>query len=206
MKRPEFVAKHGGMPVGWLGRVVASIMERETTAINQDAIALLDPKVGEAVLDVGTGNGKSLRHLANRLGEGTVVGVDHSLVMCSRAAKNNKDLVAEGRVEIKCSRSDDLPFETGSFDAAMSVHTLYFWDPAEPHLEEIARVLRPGGKLVLAFRPNSDPATSDFPTSIYTFRSIEEVDGMAISCGFENVSFEKGPDMEMLLCATRSKY
>ena len=52
MRRPEFIAKHGGMPSGWLGRLVASIMERETTAINQDVITLLDPKEGEAVLEI----------------------------------------------------------------------------------------------------------------------------------------------------------
>lgn len=204
MRRPEFIAKHGGMPFGWLGRLVASIMERETTAINQGAIALLDPKEGETVLDVGTGNGTSLRHLAARVGQGTVVGVDHSPVMCGRAAKTNKALIAEGRVSVKRSRSDDLPFETGYFDAAMSVHTLYFWNPAEPHFEEIARVLRPGGRLVLAFRPSGDPATADFPTSVYSFRSTEETESLAVACGFENFTYENGPESEILLCATRS--
>lgn len=204
MRRPEFIAKHGGMPLGWLGRLVAFIMERETTAINQDAIAVLNPNEGEAVLDVGTGNGISLRHLATRVGEGTVVGVDHSPVMCSRAASNNKSLIADGRVKVHCTGSDDLPFETGYFDAAMSVHTLYFWNPAEPHLKEIARVLRPGGRLVMALRPSSDPATADFPISVYTFRSIEEIESLADLCGFENFSFENGDDSEVLLCATRS--
>ena len=204
MRRPEFIAKHGGMPIGWLGRFVASVMERETTAINQDAIALLDPKEAESVLDVGTGNGISLRYLAARVGDGSIVGVDHSSVMCGRAERNNKALVVNGRVTIKCAQSDDLPFETGCFDAVMSVHTLYFWNPAEPHLKEIARVLRPGGKLVLVFRPSSDPATADFPTSIYTFRSIEEVESLADSCGFENFTYENGPDSERILCATRS--
>jgi ubiquinone/menaquinone biosynthesis C-methylase UbiE len=179
-------------------------MERETTAINQHAIALLDASEGETVLDVGTGNGLSLRHLATCVGDRAVVGVDHSPVMCGRAANNNKALIAEGRVKVKCARSDDLPFKSGYFDAAMSVHTLYFWDPAEPHLEEIARVLRPGARLVLVFRPSSDPATSDFPTSVYKFRSIEQVEDLVISCGFENIRFAKGPDMEILLCATRS--
>jgi len=206
MRRPEFIAKHGGMPFGWLGRVVASIMERETTAINRDALTLLDPKEGETVLDVGTGNGMSLRHLAALVGDGIIAGVDHSPVMCSRALRNNKALVAKGRVNVKCTGSDDLPFETGYFDAAMSVHTLYFWDPAEPHLEEIARVLRPGGKFVMAFRPSSDPVTADFPSSIYTFRSIEEVENLAESCGFENISFQSGSDSETVLCATRSNY
>ena len=124
--------------------------------------------------------------------------------MCGRAERNNKTLVADGRVTIKCAQSDDLPFETGCFDAAMSVHTLYFWNPAEPHLREIARVLRPGGKLVLAFRPSSDPATADFPTSVYTFRSVEEIESLADSCGFENFAYENGPDSERILCATRS--
>ncbi len=199
MRRPEFIAKHGGMPHGWLGRFVASIMERETTAINQDVIALLDPKDGEAVLDVGTGNGISLRHLAARVGQGPVVGVDHSPVMCGRAARNNAEFIAEGRVTVRCTRSDDLPFETGCFDAAMSVHTLYFWDPAEPHLAEIARVLRPGGKLVLAFRPDTDPATTDFPSAIYTFRSVGEIESLAASCGFENFSLENGANSEIVL-------
>ncbi|NJN71120.1 MAG: class I SAM-dependent methyltransferase [Nitrospira sp.] len=204
MRRPEFIAKHGGMPAGWLGRVLASIMERETAAINQHAIALLDPLVSEAVLDIGMGNGLSLRHLASHVGEGTVVGVDHSPVMCRRAEKNNKSLVDEGLISVVCACSDDLPFETGHFDAAMSVHTLYFWDPAEPHLKEIARILRPGGRLVLAFRPDTDPATSDFPNSIYTFRSIEEIVSLAGSCGFEDFVLEDGPNSEAILCALRS--
>jgi len=206
MRRPELIARHGGMPAGWLGRVVASIMERETAAINQHAIALLDPQVGEAVLDIGTGNGLSLRHLASRVGEGTVVGVDHSPVMCRRAEKNNKSLIDDVTVSVMCACSDDLPFETGCFDAVMSVHTLYFWNPAEPHLKEIARVLRPGGKLVLAFRPDTDPGTSDFPSSIYTFRSIEEIERLADLCGFENFSLETGANSETILCAMRSHH
>ena len=204
MRRPEFIAKHGGMPAGWLGRVVASIMERETAVINRHAIALLDPKVGEAVLDVGTGNGLSLRHLASRVGEGTVVGVDHSPVMCRRAEKNNKSLIDEGPVSVVCACSDDLPFETGRFDAAMSVHTLYFWHPAEPHVEEISRVLRPGGKLLLVFRPVDDPAASDFPASVYKFRPVEEVADLVTSRGFEDVRFDLGPGAEAMLYATRS--
>lgn len=204
MRRPEIIAKHGGMPHGWLGRIVASVMEKETAMINQVAVALLDPKEGEAVLDVGTGNGISLQHLAARVGEGIVMGVDHSPVMCERAARNNKALVAKGRVKVRCARSDDMPLETGFFDAAMSVHTLYFWNPAEPHLEEIARALRPGGRLVLVFRPSSDPATPEFPTSVYTFRSIEEIESLVDECGFENLSYANGPDSERILSAIRS--
>ncbi len=194
------------MPSGFLGRTIAAVMEKETAAVNREAIALLDPRPGERVLDVGMGPGMSLRHLAARVDEGIVVGVDHSPVMCGRAARNNKALIAKGQVRVENARSDDLPFEADSFDAAMSVHTLYFWAPADPHLEEIARVLCPGGRLVLAFRPDSDPATADFPESVYTFRSIDEIRGLVEACGFENGSVRNGSDAVTLLSATRRKH
>ena len=201
MRRPEFIAKQGGRPSGWLGRIIAFIMEVETAAINQKAIALLDPGPGERVLDIGTGNGASLPRIAALTGNERVVGVDHSPVMCSRAARNNGALVEEGRVRVLCVGSDDLPFEADEFDAAISVHTLYFWNPAEPHLQEIARVLRPGGRLVLAFRPDSDPATSKFPDSVYTFRSLEEVEGLLSDCGFEEVQTENRVDGVLMFSA-----
>lgn len=206
MRRPEFIAKQGGLPSGLLGQIVAPIMERETADTNRRAIELLDLHPGDSVLDVGCGNGVSLGHIASLIGNGLATGVDHSIVMCRRASKNNKQLISAGRIRVACGQSDDLPYDTGFFDAIVSVHTLYFWDPAEPHLEEIARVLRPGGKFVLAFRPSSDPATAAFPASVYTFRPIDEVESLAESCGFENVRFRSGPDSEAILCATRSHF
>lgn len=69
MRRPKFIEKHGGMPSGRLGRIIAFVMERETAAINRDAVALLDLGRRECVLDVGTGHGASLQYLAMRSDE-----------------------------------------------------------------------------------------------------------------------------------------
>ena len=205
MRRPQFIARQSGGPAGLLGRIVASVMERETAQINRHAIALLDIDRGGSVLDVGAGSGLSLRLLAERFDEGLVVGVDHSPVMCRRALKKNRSLIAEGRVRVECARSDDLPFETGMFDAVMSVHTLYFWDPAEPHLREIARVMRPGGRLVLAFRSADDPTTAAFPESVYRFRSLEDVERLVLRCGFDDIRLEKRDDATALLSVTRAR-
>lgn len=203
MKRPEFIARQGGSPSGFLGRFIAAVMERETEETNQQVITLLDIQQGDRVLDVGTGSGISLGKLAALTGGGLAVGVDHSPVMCRRAVHTNRALIADGRASVECAPSNQLPFDSGTFDAVMSVHTLYFWDPAESHLCEIARVLRPGGQLVLAFRVDDDPATANFPTSVYKFRSAAEVASLVTRCGFENVRFEKSADTIAFLSATR---
>ena len=203
MRRPEFIARQGRMPSGVFGNVVASVMQRETEDLNQSVIELLEIGRGDQVLDIGCGNGRSLSRLAGESGDGLITGVDHSELMCRRAAANNRQLITDGRVKVECAASDDLPFESGAFDAAMSVHTVYFWDPAEPHLAEIARVLRPGGQFVLAFRSSADSATANFPESVYKFRSAAEVAELVADSNFENATVSTGPDAVMFLHATK---
>ena len=105
--------------------------------------------------------------------------------MLSIAAKTNRTVIRKGRVRIEKASSDKLPFANESFDAALAMHTLYFWQPAEPHLAEIARVLKRGGRFVLGFRPAEDKAvTRQFPESVYTFRSTDQVEALLMSAGF----------------------
>lgn len=203
MIRPQFIARQSGNPSGLIGRIVARVMASETAELNQYAVSLLDPKPGEKALDIGTGDGVALGHLAARVGTGEVVGVDHSAVMCKRAAQRNHRYVSDGRVRVERASTDCLPFDDGWFDAALSVHTLYFWNPAKPHLLEIARVLRPGGRLVLGFRVDTDPAAADFPSSIYTFRSSGEVKALLSACEFECIESNIESSMELLLCIRR---
>jgi ubiquinone/menaquinone biosynthesis C-methylase UbiE len=64
------------------------------------------------------------------------------------------------------------------------VLTLYFWSDPRRELRELARVLKPGGLLVLGFREPSDATAASFPTSIYRFRSSGEVEALLGSAGF----------------------
>lgn len=188
MRLPLFVARQARRPHGWLGKIVAKLMENQTAHVNDRAIEMLDVQPTDHVLDIGTGHGRSLGEFAALANKGRITGLDYSDVMLRRAAKRNDALIRAGRIRLQQGASDAMPFADASFDKAMAVHTLYFWDPAEPHLTEIARVLRPGGCFVLAFHPSDDPTTATYPTAVYRFRSEDEVTDLVRHAGFDCVA------------------
>ena len=105
-------------------------MQSETAALNRDVINFLDPAPGDNVLDIGTGNGMSLPQLADRVENGHVMGVDHSPVMCRRAARNNRDLIATGQVSIEQARSDERTRPRGVVETLVGGHVEPLHDDA----------------------------------------------------------------------------
>ena len=67
---------------------------------------------------------------------------------------------------------------SGTFDAAFTVHTIYFWPEPARQLRELRRVLRAGARLVLGFRERSDEAMAQFPAPTYRFYSTNEIAGL----------------------------
>ena len=175
MRRPAFIAEQARNARGPLGRLIAFVMARETWSQNQHAIAALKVVNGEDVLDIGCGHGRSLPALSDLTPDGLVVGVDPSELMVEIAANRTKELIKACRADITHAAVECLPFVAASFDKALCVHALYFWPDLHEAFREIARVLKPGGRLALLFRTDDCSATASFPADIYRFRSCEEV-------------------------------
>jgi len=120
----------GGLDGGW----------RRTAA----RAARLSP--GDSVLDVACGTGKLTRELARVVGPaGRVVGVDLSEEMLGQARRACAGL---DQVELKWANALALPFEAGEFDAATIAFGLRNLSSFEDGLREMARVVRPGGRVV----------------------------------------------------------
>ena len=102
---------------------------------------------GERLLDVGCGLGEATRALAIDLGRtGEVVGVDASTAMLA-AARSRWDGVCRARFVLGDAQALDLP--SGSFDAARSERVLQWLPDPRAAVAELARALRPGGRLSL---------------------------------------------------------
>lgn len=149
------------------------------------AIEALAVTPGDHVLDIGSGPGRSIAELAKRAPRGQVAGVDPSELMVEIAARRNRNLVKARRAEIIVASAAFLPFADNVFDKALCVHVIYFWNDLDTILREIARVMKPSGRLALLFRTNADEAAmSAFPAEVYDFRALRDVVASLEAAGF----------------------
>jgi SAM-dependent methyltransferase len=176
MRRPRFIAEQARHARGLLGRAIAFIMARETWSQNLRAMNALGVDPGDRILDLGCGHGRGLAELATRAPSGQIVGADPSELMVEIAAQRNRALIKADRVEIVLASAERLPFADASFDKVLCVHVLYFWKDLDASMREIARVLKPGGRLGLLFRTCADAAgVNSFPPEIYRIPAFAEV-------------------------------
>ncbi len=101
------------------------------------------------ILDVGCGGGKTVNRLAQQAPLGKVFGIDYSADMVEYSKKVNKKLIAEDRVEIVDESVEKMGFSDDFFDLVTAIETYYFWPIFSDALQEIRRVLKPGGKLLM---------------------------------------------------------
>jgi ubiquinone/menaquinone biosynthesis C-methylase UbiE len=96
------------------------------------------------LLDVCSGPGRLLAELAATLGDVELFGVDVSAAMVQRARRR-----LGSRAQVVCAPAAAIPYADASFDAVVCSASFYQWDAPVAGLDEIHRVLKPGGFALL---------------------------------------------------------
>jgi SAM-dependent methyltransferase len=179
--------------------MIAPWLDRISAPMTRLALEMLAPQPQERVLDVGFGGGGLIAALIRA---GAVpVGVDISDTIVKRARRRFPG------IELHRAAAERLPVGDGGVSKAVSLNSLYFWPDPAAAFAELARVIAPGGQLVIGFEPPDE--LSKWPGHQHGFRlfEVEEVRSLMERAGFEAIHEKWGrgrkPDLFCCLSGTR---
>jgi len=144
-----YVLNQARKPTKWFGRVFVRAMNLAHSALTDWGLGHVQIKQEFAILDVGCGGGQTIQKLAYLAPMGIVCGVDYAKGSLVESRARNKELINEGRVEIQQASVSELPFPDSKFDLVTAIETQYYWPDLVRDMQEILRVLKPAGTLLV---------------------------------------------------------
>lgn len=141
-------AEQLGYPAEVLNQLPATSVDAFTGVSNVAVFAEIP--AGARVLDLGCGAGLDALIAAQRVGpQGSVIGIDFSEAMLARA-RQSASATKLGNIEFRSADAERIPLEAASIDIAL-VNGIFNLNPARTAIFcELARVVRPGGRLYAA--------------------------------------------------------
>ena len=123
---------------------------KDVAAQRDATVEALRPRPGEWILDVGSGPGLLARQIADRVApDGSVIGLDVSADMLKLAQSRRNDATSGQCVIFQEGDAASLPFADATFDAAVSTQVYEYVSGLTEALNELYRVLRRGGRVVI---------------------------------------------------------
>jgi SAM-dependent methyltransferase len=135
-------------PSGLRGRLTGIAMARANARPNRLALAALELKDGETLIDLGCGSGRALHELLRSSQLGQAIGLDWSETMLTQAWRRNRRALEAKRFFLVRGEFAHLPFADEIADAVLAVNVIYFMTSSAA-VREARRVLRPGGRIVI---------------------------------------------------------
>ncbi len=159
------VAKIAGYTDDELASLPAEAVVNSFGCGNPLAFSAVQP--GQTVLDLGSGAGIDILLAAKKVGSnGKVIGVDMTDDMIAKA-RENIEAAGLNNVEVRKGIIEELPVETSSVDWVISNCVINLSPEKNRVFSEIARVLRPGGAMLV-----SDIVAEDLPEELKTDRHL----------------------------------
>lgn len=148
--------------------------ERLTSPLAAHLVSLAEIKPSDSVLDVGTGTGVVALLAAKKIAEGGKVhGIDLSEGMLATATAKAEKLGLKEKVKFSQMDAENLEFEAETFDAVVSLFALLHFPNPLTALKEIYRVMRPGGRFVVAV--GSSPPLISLSGLIHRFKILPDL-------------------------------
>lgn len=136
-------------PSRWIGRPFTWLMNRSHSNLTDWGLGHVQIDRNFVALDIGCGGGRTIQKLAAIATEGKVFGVDCASGSVAASRNKNAAAIAASRVNIQQGSVSHLPLPDNTFDLATAIETQYYWPDLPNDMQEILRVLKPGGTLLI---------------------------------------------------------
>lgn len=191
---PEFVAGQLRKPSGEFAGEIGDKMNKVNEPIFDLTLKMMLPVEGEHLLEIGFGTGKFFGKIFSKSEKINLSGVDFSDAMVELAKENNPNRVKSGELDLQKASSEALPYPANTFDKVFCNMVIYFWNKPGKHLEEIKRVLKPGGVFYTGFRTRKSMQVFPFVEHGFNLYGLEEWQGILKNSGFSILSVQTSED------------
>ncbi len=146
---------------GWRGmvRYLSHARSLWRSEVNEAVVQRLDVRPGERVVDIGAGVGAGTVVAAGRGAH--VLAVEPTPYMRRTLGLRRLAQAGRGRIEIVDGAAEATGVASSSVDAAWAVNSMHHWTTPEVAYGELARILRPGGRVLLVDEDFDDPSHPD---------------------------------------------
>jgi SAM-dependent methyltransferase len=189
----SYVAAQLRKPSGRFGKLVMGrLLNRLNGPSNELVLGGLRLEPDDRVLEVGFGGGDMLQRIAATVTRGMIAGVDISDEMVAFCHERLRPSVAPERLDLRRASVEALPYPDNSFTKACASNVIYFWPDTTQGLNELKRVLRPGGTLCIGF--TGAESMREMAQHGFSLFEPKEIEWALELAGFTHIAFEKRTD------------
>lgn len=185
----KILAQNLGNPQGEKGIEVGEMMNATNIGMTLESIKTLLIEDHEHILEIGHGNAghlKSILRIAKNL---KYTGIDISETMHHEAKRINQEF--KNQADFVLYEGEKFPFEDEVFDKIFTVNTVYFWKNPVDYLNEIYRVLKDNGTLVLTFGQRDFMEKLPFTEYNFTLYNTDEMEELISKSHFKRMKISE---------------
>ncbi|MFC7373539.1 class I SAM-dependent methyltransferase [Fictibacillus iocasae] len=154
----KYIFRKFEKPTGLVGKLTGRYMAFENRRLNKWTTSLLNIQDGESIVEIGYGPGKGIEYICRKFPTCHVTGYDISADMKKHAESRNEQFVKEGRVVLYDFAVALANENSGTYDKAYSVNSIFIWKDPVGDLQTVKNWLKDGGSIAITLQPHEKGA------------------------------------------------
>ncbi len=180
-------------PEGTLGKMMIKGMNSGHAKMADWGLSHLKKTQPADIAELGCGGGRNAGELLKKYPEAKVTAIDYSPLSVQQAAEYNRELMEQGRCEVRQGDVSALDLEKESFDLATAFETIYFWGDLVKCFTQVAGILKKGGIFMIVNESDgTDAASLKFEKIIEGMKcyTAEDIETALKAAGFSAVKVD----------------